>query len=39
MRPADLTTQRPGGLGRAVAVAIVFSGGMYALAAALIGLI
>jgi len=39
MRPVDLGTQRQGGLGRAFAVAIVFSGGMYAIAAALIGMV
>jgi len=39
MRPVDLGTQGQGGLGRAFAVAIVFSGGLYALAAALIGLV
>jgi hypothetical protein len=39
MRPGDLNTQGQGALGRAFAVAVVFSGGMYALAAALIGMI
>ena len=39
MRRADLTPPAQGGLGRAFAVAIVFSGGLYALAAALIGLV
>jgi hypothetical protein len=38
-RPVDLNTQGNGGLGRAFAVAIVFSGGMYAIAAALIGMV
>lgn len=39
MPPADLNTQGQGGLGRAFAVAIVFTGGMYAIAAALIGMV
>jgi hypothetical protein len=40
MRPKrhDLHTQGDSGLGRAFAVAIVFTGGMYAIAAALIGM-
>lgn len=41
MRPAqpDLHSQGSSGLGRAIAVAIVFTGGMYALAATLIGMV
>jgi hypothetical protein len=39
MRPGDHNTQGQAGLGRAFAVAIVFSGGMYAIAAALIGMV
>ena len=42
MRPAppvDLNAQRSAGLGRAILVAIAFTGGMYALAAALIGMV
>jgi hypothetical protein len=39
MRPVDLDTSGHGSLGRAFVVAIVFSGGMYAIAAALIGMV
>lgn len=39
MRPAGLDSQGHGGLGRAFVVAIAFSGGMYALAAVLIGMV
>jgi hypothetical protein len=39
IRPVDLGTQRRGSLGRAFAVAIVFTGGMYAIGAALIGMV
>jgi hypothetical protein len=39
MRPGALNTQGHGGLARAFAVAIVFTGGMYAIAAALIGMV
>ena len=37
-RQADLHTQANSGLGRAFVVAIAFTGGMYAIAAALIGM-
>ena len=36
-QPASLNTPTKGGLGRAIAVAIVFIGGMYAIAGMLIG--
>ena len=39
MRRADLGAQGNSGLARAFAVAIVFTGGMYAIAAALIGMV
>jgi len=39
MRPVDFNPQGKSGLGRAFAVAIVFSGGMYAIAATLIGMV
>jgi len=39
MRPADLNTHGHGGLGRAFAVAVVFSDGMYAIAAVLTGMV
>ena len=39
MRTVDLNTQGSSGLGRAFVVAIVFSGGMYAIAATLIGMV
>jgi hypothetical protein len=37
--PADVHAQGNSGLGRAFAVAVVFTGGMYAIAAALIGMV
>lgn len=39
MRPVDVSTQGNSGLGRAFAVAIVFTGGMYAIATTLIGMV
>jgi hypothetical protein len=39
MRPVDLSTKGNGSLGRAFAVAIVFTGGMYAIATTLIGMV
>jgi hypothetical protein len=39
MRPVDLNTKVNSGLGRAFAVAILFTGGMYAIAATLIGMV
>ena len=39
MRPVDRNAKANGGLGRAFAVAIVFTGGMYAIAATLIGMV
>ena len=39
MRPVDLSTQGNSGLGRAFAVAILFTGGIYAIAATLIGMV
>jgi hypothetical protein len=38
VRHVDLDTRGKGSLGRAFAVAIVFSGGMYAIAVTLIGM-
>ena len=39
VRPVDLDTQGNSGLGRAFAVAIVFTGGMYAIATTLMGMV
>jgi hypothetical protein len=39
MRPVDVSTHGNGGLGRAFAVAIVFTGGLYAIATTLIGMV
>ena len=39
VRPVDLTTQGNSGLGRAIAVAIVFTGGLYTIATTLIGMV
>jgi hypothetical protein len=39
MRTVDLNTQGGSGLGRAIVLAIAFSGGMYAIAATLIGMV
>ena len=39
MRHADVNSTPSGGLGRAFAVAVVFMGGMYAIAATLIGMV
>ena len=38
-RPVDLNTQGSSGLGRAFAVAIVFTGGLYAIATTLMGMV